>query len=615
MNALKRIARVAWIGADSLRKVLHLIVLLLLFSILLGALTPSTPPLLAGTALIIQPVGVLVEELDGDPFDRAVAEALDDVEPQTRLRDVVDALERARDDNRIAAVLLDLNSFGGGGLAKLERVAEALIDFRSSGKPVIATANFYSQPAYYLAAHADEVLMHPDGLFLPQGISLYTNYFGDAIDKLKVDWNVFRVGTYKSAVEPYTGMGMSDDSRFVRQRLADQLWSQYQEGISEARGLEPDALDDFAEDLLVHQSNFSGDIASAAVEFGFIDELVTRGELEDRMLAIATADEESQLGYRATGMGEYLAAVTLLEGPSQEEQNVAVIVASGNVLNGSQPPGTIGGDSTSRLLRQARLDDAISAVVLRIDTPGGSSFAAEQIRNEVEALRDAGKPVVASMSSVAASAGYWIAMGADTIVARESTITGSIGVFLMLPTVQRTMAELGVATDGVETTRWGGQFRLDRPLSPDSQQFLQAFVDKGYDDFISMVAMYRDLQKDVVDGVAQGQVWTGDDALTHGLIDAIGGLEAAIESAASLAALDTDSYGTVYLEQRLSPGEEFFLQILGSAARAGVNMSAFRPDSSPLATRALALLDDAFEPLIQFDDPVGMYSYCFCVAQ
>ena len=230
-------------------------------------------------------------------------------------------------------------------------------------------------------------------------------------------------------------------------------------------------------------------------------------------------------------------------------------------------------------------------------------------------MRDAGKPVVASMSSVAASAGYWIAMGADTIVARESTITGSIGVFLMLPTVQRTMAELGVATDGVETTRWGGQFRLDRPLSADSQQFLQAFVDKGYDDFISMVAMYRDLQKDVVDGVAQGQVWTGDDALTHGLIDSIGGLEAAIESAASLAELDADSYGTVYLEQRLSPGEEFFLQILGSAARAGVNVSAFRPDPSPLATRALALLDDAFEPLMQFDDPVGMYSYCFCVAQ
>lgn len=612
MNALKRIARVVWTGVDGLRKVLHLVLLLLLFAVIGGVMSPGAPPLLPGTALVIAPVGVLVEELEGDPFDRAVAEVFDDVAPQTRLRDVVEALDHAGTDSRIDAVLLDLNGMTGGGLAKLERFAEAIDAFKDSGKPIIATASFYSQNAYYVAAHADEIYMHPDGMFLPQGVSLYSNFFSEAIDRLKVDWNVFRVGTHKSAVEPFTRMSMSDEERGARQALADQLWRQYQTGIAAARELDETALDDFAEDLLVHQGNFSGDLAAAGVELGFIDALVTSDELSQRMAKIVEADEEAELGYRAVGLPEYLAAARLSTGSDIRDANVAVIVAAGEVVNGTQPPGMIGGDSTSRLLRQARTDDSVSAVVLRIDTPGGSSFAAEQIRNEIEALRAAGKPVVASMSSVAASAGYWIAMGADAIFARESTITGSIGVFLMLPTVQRSLDEIGVATDGVGTTRWSDQFRLDRELSDDTRQFLQRFIEKGYDDFIGMVALYRDMEKDRVDTIAQGQVWTGRDALDRGLIDAIGDVEDAVSKAAELAELDAGDYGTLYVEPRLSPAEELMIGLLRGSASSGLDLAALRPRPSPTASRLLALIDSAVMPFARFDDPVGMYSHCFC---
>lgn len=614
MTTIKRILRLVWTGVDGFRKILHLILLLLLFSLVGGVLAPSAPPLAASSVLIVAPAGALVEELAGEPFDRAVGELLDDVTPQTRLRDVVDALAYGATDSRIKAVLLDLNGLGGGGLAKLERFAEAVAAFRASGKPVIATANFYGQGAYYVASRADEVYMHPDGLFLPQGISLYSNYFAEAIDKLKIDWNVFRVGSHKSAVEPFTRMDMSEEDRAARQALADQLWSVYQSGVADARSLPDNAVDAFAEDLLVHQSNFAGDIAAAAVELGFIDGLITRNELQARLVELVGEDEDSDLGYPATDMVAYLSHMRLLDGAAGPADRIAVVVASGEVVNGVAEPGMIGGDSTSELLRRARNDDAVKAVVLRIDTPGGSSFAAEQIRNEVEALRAAGKPVVASMSSVAASAGYWIAMAADSIYARESTITGSIGVFLMLPTLERSLGELGIATDGVGTTRWGDQFRLDRNLSDDARQFLQAFIEKGYDDFISMVAMYRDMDKAAVDAIAQGQVWTGVAARDNGLVDEIGDLDAAVAAAASLASLEPGDYGTMYIERRLSPGEQFILDLFGGASSAGIDLSPLRPSMPPTASRLLNLLDSAVPAFLQFDDPTGMYSHCFCVA-
>lgn len=612
LKSVSRLGRILWTGADGIRKVLHLVLLLFLFAAIGGVLAPAPTVVPVSAALVVSPAGALVEELEGDPFDRAVAELIDEAVPQTLLKDIIDALDYARTDDRIKAVLLELDGLGGGGIPKLQRFAEALLDFRESGKPVIASANFYSQPAYFVAAHADEVYMHPDGMFLPQGVSLYSNYFAEIIDRLKIDWNIFRVGTYKSAVEPFTRMDMSAEEREARSSLAEQLWAIYDDAVVDARGLEEDALDDFADNLLLHQSSHDGDMAMAAAELGFIDKLLTSDQLQQRMIELAGESDDRVRGYNATGIREYLKQMRLLEGPAVGEDTVAVVVASGEVMNGVQPPGLIGGESTVRKLERARLDDSVSAVVLRIDTPGGSSFAAEQIRNEVEALRAAGKPVVASMSSVAASAGYWIAMAADAIYARESTITGSIGVFLMFPTFQRSLDEIGIATDGVGTTRWSGQFRFDRELSDDARQFLQNFIDKGYDDFISMVAMYRDMDKSEVDRIAQGQVWTGREAVDNGLVDAIGDLEAAIVRAAELANLDEDDYGIRYIEPDLSPTEQMIVDLLGGAARAGLQFGALTPSPSQAAKRVLEFVDSASAPMLGFDDPRGMYSHCFC---
>ena len=602
-----------WRGVDGLRKVLHLFVLLFLFAIVFGALSSTAPSLPSKAALIIAPAGGLVEQLDGDPYDRAIEELLGEENPQTLVQNIIDGLRFAKDDARIRVVVLELDHLGGGGFSKLERVADALDDFRESGKPVIATASSYSQGAYYLAAHASEIYMHPDGLFLPEGFGIYGNYYKNALDMLKIDWNVFRVGTHKSAVEPFLRTDMSDEDRSSKSRLIDQLWDKYQADVVAARGLEQDAVSDYSNNLLVHLSEHEGDFAETARELGFIDDLVTHVELQ-RIVVEYVGSDDTDRGYQSAGLDDYLAQMRLFDGANSGRQNIAIVVASGHILNGSQSPGTIGGESTAKLLRRALRDDAVKAVVLRVDSPGGSAFASEQIRNEVEALRAAGKPVVASMSSVAASGGYWISMAADRIYARETTITGSIGIFGMFPTFQRTLDAIGITTDGVGSTPWSGQFRVDREMSDDAKQLIQTVINRGYDDFISKVAEHRNMDKKAVDTIAQGQVWTGRDALELGLIDGIGDLEFSIEMAAELAGLEAGEYGTRYIEKSLSPTEQFALDLMSSAKWIGIDLASIKMRSSSIE-RLAGILEDAATPLLRFNDPKGMYAYCFCTIE
>jgi len=559
-------------------------------------------------------MGGLVEQLDGDPYDRAIEELLGESKPQTLVQNIVDGLRLAKDDDRIQVVVLELDRLGGTGLSKLERVAEAIDDFRDSGKPVIATASFYSQGAYYLASYASEVYMHPDGLFMPQGFSMYINYYKTALEKLKIDWNVFRVGTHKSAVEPYLRMDMSEEDRSSRTRLLDQLWGKYQADIVAARDLEPGAVADFSENLLMHLSDNQNDLAQVAKSLGFVDELLTRDGVQRVIAKYAGSDIESDRGYRSIGLDDYMALMNLFAAADSRQQNVAIVVASGVILNGSHSPGTIGGESTAKLLRRARRDDSVSAVVLRVDSPGGSAFASEQIRNEIEALRAGGKPVVASMSSVAASGGYWISMAADKIYARETTITGSIGIYGMVPTFQRTLDALGIATDGVGSTVWAGQFRPDRELSADAKQLIQTVINRGYEDFISKVADHRNMDKDDVDTIAQGQVWTGRDALELGLIDGIGGLDYSIEMAAELAGLEADEYGTKYIEKIISPTEQLALDLMSSAHWIGIDLTQLKMPTSSVE-RLASVIEEAVTPLLRFNDPRGMYSYCFCTME
>ena len=348
-----RVLSVLWTGVNGVRKVLHLLVLLFIFSVLISAISSTTPRLPGEAALLIQPYGGLVEQLEGNPYDRAIAELLGDEDPQALVQDIIDGLQYGRDDSRIKAVVLDLRSLRGGGLSKLERIGMALDDFRTSGKPVIATANFYSHQSYYLASHADEIYMHPDGLLLLPGFAAYRNYFKEAIDKLKIDWNVFRVGTHKSFVEPYLRMDMSEEDRSATSRLLDQLWDHYKQEVAAARGLDVSVVDDFTVNFLENTRREGGDVATVALQAGLVDGLMTRASVNERIAEYAGTDAKNPDSYRAIGLDDYLAQTRLLAGNKSRDENIAIIVASGEILAGDQPPGLVGGDSTVRLDRKS----------------------------------------------------------------------------------------------------------------------------------------------------------------------------------------------------------------------------------------------------------------------
>ena len=610
-NFLVRLISSIWTGVDGVRKILHLLLLVTLFLVFFGAISGTAPILPQQAALFIQPAGPLVEQLDGDPYDRALAELLDDAPPRTLVQDVIDALLFAKTDDRISAVHLELSALGGGGLSKLRRIGAAIDDFKESGKPVIASADYFSQSGYYLAAHADELYMHPDGMVFLQGYGGFRSYFKEAIDKLRLDWNVFRVGTHKSFVEPYTRMDMSPEDREARTRLIGQFWTMYQEDVEAARGLEEGTVDDYAQNLVARVSAANGDIAIAAREIGLVDELVSRAELRTVLTAYAGEDADDSSDYSAVPSSDYLGHMRLLKGRDVQDENVAIVVAVGTILNGTQSSGTIGGDSTGALLRRALSDDSVKAVVLRVDSPGGSVFASKVIAHEIQALQMAGKPVVASMGSVAASAGYYISVVADQVFASPATVTGSIGVFGMFPTYQRTLDAVGVATDGVGTTPWAGQFRPDREMSEPMKQLFQLVINNTYDDFISDVAEQRDMEKDIVDSVAQGQVWTGQDALEHGLIDALGTYEDSIRAAAELAGLAEGDYGQKLIETQLTPTEQMVLEFFALAERTGFDVEALVNGPSALESFA-SRLEALLAGLSQFNDPKGVYSHCFC---
>ena len=611
-ESVLKIFSALWTGVDGIRKVLHLLVLLFIFSIVFGALSSTVPRLPGEAALIIRPVGALVEQLAGDPYERAIAGLLGDEDPQTLVQDIVDGLEYAKDDSRIKAVVLDLRSLRGGGLSKLHRIGAALDEFRASGKPVIANADFLDQRTYYLASHADEVYMHPDGLVFLPGFAAYRNYFKNAIDKLRIDWNIFKVGTHKSAVEPFMRMDMSEEDRESTTQLLDQLWKAYREEVAEARGLDVSVIDEFSLNLLENTRNENGDIAALALAFDLVDGLLTRAEFNAVVVEYVGADTENANAYRAVDLDDFLAQTRLLKGDKSAKENIAIIVASGEILDGTQAPGLIGGDSTARLLRRARNDDSVKAVVLRVDSPGGSAFASEIIRNEIEALKEAGKPVVASMGSVAASGGYWISMAADKIYANSTTITGSIGIFGMFPTFQRSLAVLGVATDGVGTTTWAGQLRPDRAMSDDAKALFQLVIDKGYDEFISRVSEHRNLDKIEVDRIGQGQVWTGADALGFGLIDEIGNLDEAVAAAAELASLDAGTFGRKSFEKELTPGEQLVLDFLSTAMWLGIDPQSLVSRPAKSVQGLVEIVENALAPVMRFNDPKGVYSHCFC---
>ncbi|NNM62076.1 MAG: signal peptide peptidase SppA, partial [Steroidobacteraceae bacterium] len=483
-SALRGVFSLVWRILDGIRKALHLLLLLLIFGFLLAALHTSIPIVPDSAALVIAPEGRLVEQVSADPLSRAIGEASGGSAHETSLRDVIDAIEAGRTDPRIKALVLKLDDLAPSGLSKLQEVGAAIRDFRKSGKPVIATADSLDQTQYYLAAQAGEVDLDPLGAVSIDGFSYYRMYFKNAIDKLGVDVNIFRAGTFKSYTDEYSRNDMAASERQESSAWLGTLWSAYQQDVTRARALPPGALQSYVDNEPTQLAAQQGDMAALALQQHLVTALKTRRQV-DRELAKLVGEDSGTHSYHSISMDSYLAAVRAKHlFRSKPATRIAVVVASGEILDGRQPPGSIGGVSTSQLLRTAQYDPAVKGVVLRIDSPGGSMFASEQILRAVRRLRKAGKPVVVSMGTYAASGGYYIASAANEIFASPTTLTGSIGVFAVVPTFQRSLAKLGISVDGIGTTPLGGMGRFDRPLSDGEKQILQSSVEHAYAQFL-----------------------------------------------------------------------------------------------------------------------------------
>ena len=612
MRILRMILLGLWRGLDGLRKFLHLLLLLILFGFIIGALRGATPSVPAKAALLVAPEGEIVEQLSGDAIQRALQQARGQGRPETLLWDLTDAIRAAAKDKRIPVIAIDLEKFDGAGLPVLEELAKAIHEFRASGKKVIAYGTQLTQEKYYVAAQADEIYLDPLGFVLIDGYERYRTYLKGGLDKLGVDVNVFRVGAFKSAVEEYTRTDMSPEDRQESLAYLNAEWSGYQAAIVRARKLPADAVANYVNTLSKALAAAGGNAAHVAKQAGLVTDIKTRLEVEKRLIDLVGSDDSTG-SFKSVSDQDYARLARAQKKlQSAGKQHVGVIVASGEILDGEQPSGSIGGDSLSRLIRQARLDKDIRAVVLRVNSPGGSVLASEEIYREVLALRAAGKPVVVSMSTLAASGGYYISAPADEIWASPTTITGSIGIFALIPTFDKTLGKVGVTVDGVGTTPLSGQLRLDRPIGEEARTLLQQQVERGYEEFLARVSAGRKMTRDQVNDIAQGRVWAGVDGQRIGLVNHLGSFEDAVKAAASRAKL-TD-YDTQFIEPELSWAQELVLNARTTAARTMVKV--WGPDRGTQALLDVAQKIDPLraqiEQLSRFGVRNRIYAYCFC---
>jgi protease-4 len=615
------IARVlvgAWDAVNFTRRLVFNLLFLLLVLVLLVAIFSAerAKPVLDRTTLVIAPEGALVEQFSVDPVSRAIAKVSGQDTPEVRLRDLLRVIEKAAEDSRIERVLLRTDRMSFSGYASMRELAAAIGTLREAGKDVVAYGDFFGQAQYLLAAQADEVYMDPYGGLVLEGLGRYRQYYREGLqDKLGVDIHLFKVGEYKSAAEPYVLDHASPEAKEADLYWMNDIWQRFLGDIAKARGLDVAALAAVVDGLPESVQAAGGDLAKLAVDQKLVDGLMTLEEVQQLLAERGVADEDSDSGVRDIAWDAYLKHVTSPVPTADPRPQVAVVVAEGQIMGGKQNPGLVGGESTSALLREARDDESVRAVVLRVDSPGGEVFASEQIRREVVALQDAGKPVVVSMGDLAASGGYWISMDADAIYADPSTITGSIGIFGMFPTIPRTLEKIGVRTDGVGTTRLAGAFDPTRPLQPEVGNVIQSVIDKGYRDFVGKVAGARERSFEEIDLVARGRVWSGAQAKERGLVDAFGGLRDALANAAARAELGEDGWGVKYIEKPLTPFENFVAGMAGS--RVGAAMLARSGPAHGLLVSAMpgVVSDLRFieQVMARGGNPVKAVAHCFCM--
>ncbi|HFQ4942990.1 TPA: signal peptide peptidase SppA [Vibrio vulnificus] len=555
------------------------------------------------SALVLNLSGPIVEQsLYINPMDSFTSSLFgEEIPKENVLFDVVDTIRYAKDDEKITGLVLSLRDMPETNLTKLRYIAKALNEFKASGKPIYAIGAFYNQSQYYLASYADKIYLAPDGGVMLKGYSAFNLYYKTLLEKLDVTTHVFRVGTYKSAIEPFVRDDMSPAAKESATRWLTQLWGAFVDDVANNRNIDPKTLNPSMEEFLSQLKSVNGDLAALSIKLGLVDELATRQQLRAQLAEKFGASGDDS--YKAISYYDYRA--TMRDNFDVNADDIAIVVASGTIMDGQQPRGTVGGDTVAGLLRQARNDDKVKAVVLRVDSPGGSAFASEVIRNEVQALKGAGKPIVVSMSSLAASGGYWISMSADKIIAQPTTLTGSIGIFSVITTFEKGFNKLGIYTDGVGTSPFSGE-GISTGLSKGASQAFQMGIEHGYQRFISLVGDNRDLSLDAVDKVAQGRVWTGYDALQHGLVDQIGDFDDAVAEAAKMAQLE--NYNLYWVEEPLSPTEQFIQEFMKQVKISmGVDIQSILPSSlQPVAQQ----MEQHASLLQNFNDPKGYYAFC-----
>ncbi|MDR1661809.1 MAG: signal peptide peptidase SppA [Azoarcus sp.] len=592
-----RLFRIVWRLIDGVRRVALNLILLAVALAVIAALIQPGPPVPEGAALLVRPAGNLVEQSVSDP---SFAFLTGEAEEETALPGLLEAVRAARDDPRIKLLVLETDDLDATGLSKLGELRAAIADFKAAGKPTLARGERYSQGQYYLASIADELHLAPDGYALVQGLARYPTYYGNALAKLGVKIHTFRAGEYKSAIEPFTRADMSDEDREATRLLLGGLWEHFRKDVVAARKLDAERFERYVQGFHDVLKAAGGDSAKAAQDGGFVDRLSTRGQwyatIRDKLGEVGDGET-----FRHIDAADYLAAIRRAR--ADAPYRIAVLVAQGAIIDGEHQPGAVGGDSLARLIREAREDAKVKAVVIRIDSPGGSAWASEIVRNELELTRQV-KPVVASMSSVAASGGYWIAAGANEILAEPATITGSIGVFGMFPEFREPMGRLGLTVDGVGTGTFAGALDPRMPLSPDVSATLQLSTEHTYRRFLDIVAQARKMKPEEVERIARGRVWSGVEALEIGLIDRFGGIGAAIEAAAERANL-RKNYTVVWPTPQIPPMRRLLQQFLASGGDAAA--------PSP-ASRVLDQLSADVEALMSWNDPRHVYAHCLCNA-
>lgn len=613
---IAKIFKGIWTGLNfSRRLVLNFLFLLLVIIFIVSASSGDDEITIENNSVLrLNLNGPIVEEKTYvDPIEAAINDATSDSQAPTEilLDDIIKVIDEAAHDERITVLLLDLQEMPKAHLNKLKQITNAIERFKKADKKVIAAGYYYTQAQYYIAAHADEITMHPYGSVSIEGYAMYPLYFKEALKKLEITQHIFRVGTFKSAVEPFIRNDMSEAAKEANRVWLGALWSEYKHDVAAVRPFDETNFDETMDTYLAKMTQANGDAGKYALDHQWVDSLKTNQQIRQQLIKLVGAEETGKT-FKQVSFREYLSLVKppiTFDNPMTEK--VAVVVARGTIVDGERKAGEIGGDSTAALLRKARLDDKVKAVVLRIDSGGGSMFASEVIRAEVLELKAAGKPVIASMSSVAASGGYWIASAANEIWAAPSTITGSIGVFGTFMTFDKTLSKIGVYSDGVATTEMAG-FSVTRPLNEKMGQVIQMSVEEAYGRFLNVVAQARNMTPEQVDKIAQGRVWIASQALELGLVDKLGDKQDAIEAAATLAKLS--HYDVKTIKQTLTSQEKMLQDIFGNASVKSM-LGLTTQKTSVLATQAnlqsvINQLNTQVKSLKDYNDPQGVYARC-----